>query len=107
MGLVQRIERPKDSTWTQPNRPRTEVSWYEAVAFCRWLSSELAMEIRLPTEVEWEKAARGTDGREYPWGDGYLAGFANVHETRRGSRLPHANYSSRRLPPRGVPLRCA
>ncbi len=66
--------------WNQPNRPRETVSWYEAVAYCRWLSVQLGFEVRLPTEQEWEKAARGTDGREYPWGSGYRKGFANVDE---------------------------
>ncbi len=64
------------------------MSWYDAVAFTRWLTARLheagqldaATEIRLPTEEEWEKAARGTDGRQYPWGNGYKAGFANVRE---------------------------
>ena len=50
------------------------------MAFCRWLSAQLDMEIRLPTEVEWEKAARGMDGSKYPWGDGYNRGFANINE---------------------------
>ena len=58
------------------------MSWYEAVAYCRWLSEQLAADIRLPTEQQWEKAARGTEGREYPWGDGYRVGFANIDETR-------------------------
>jgi formylglycine-generating enzyme required for sulfatase activity len=74
---------PWESSWSQPNRPRETVSWYEAVAFCRWLSQQLGYEIRLPTEQEWEKAARGTDGREYPWGNGYRAGFANVNEKEK------------------------
>jgi formylglycine-generating enzyme required for sulfatase activity len=52
------------------------------VAFCRWLSRQLGYEVRLPTERQWEKAARGTDGREYPWGNSYRTGFANVNEQK-------------------------
>ncbi|RKT46636.1 SUMF1/EgtB/PvdO family nonheme iron enzyme [Thiocapsa rosea] len=84
-GLAQRIEAPADPDWPHPNRPRTNVAWYEAVAFCRWLSSQVGLEIRLPTEIEWEKAARGTDGREYPWGDGYQSGIANTDERASGA----------------------
>ena len=66
--------------WTQSNRPRTNVDWYEAVAFCRWFSAKLDLEVRLPTEPEWEQVARGTDGRHYPWGNEFRSGFANVDE---------------------------
>ena len=79
---------PQTPTWTQLNRPRTNVNWYEAVAFGRWLDARLGAlcglapgSIRLPTELEWEKAARGERGRAHPWGDAYRAGFANVDET--------------------------
>ena len=51
-----------------PNHPRVGVSWYEAVAFCRWLSEKLEQPIALPGETQWERAARHTDGRLYPWG---------------------------------------
>ena len=51
------------------------------MAFCDWLSHKLGLDIRLPTEREWERAARGIDGKIYPWGDEYLAGHANINET--------------------------
>ena len=56
------------------------MDWYEAVAFTRWLSAQLGYDISLPTEQQWEKAARGTDGREYPWGNEFKSGFANINE---------------------------
>jgi len=49
--------------------PVIAVSWDEATAFCKWLSRKEGIEYRLPTEAEWERAARGTDGRIYPWGN--------------------------------------
>ena len=77
-GLAEQPEAPAEARWDYANHPREMVNWYEAVAFCRWLSHLLGYEVRLPTEQEWEKAARGTDGREYPWGNGYRSGHANI-----------------------------
>jgi formylglycine-generating enzyme required for sulfatase activity len=58
------------------------------MAFCDWLSHRLGLAIRLPTEWEWERAARSTDGRVYPWGDEYVAEYANIDETW-GEAGPH------------------
>ncbi|MEM9384281.1 MAG: SUMF1/EgtB/PvdO family nonheme iron enzyme [Pseudomonadota bacterium] len=80
-GLNQMI--PESGGWSQSNRPRESVSWYEAVAYCRWLSAQLGYEVRLPTEQEWEKGARGKHGRRYPWGDEYQVGIANLDETKQ------------------------
>jgi hypothetical protein len=63
------------------NHPRENVSWYQAIAFCRWLSAKLGYEVRLPTEQEWEKAARSTDGREFPYGNEFDANKGNTSET--------------------------
>ncbi len=62
-------KRPQDTAFAGDDRPRTNVTWYEAVAFCRWLSAQTGEGIMLPTEQQWQRAAQGDDGREYPWGN--------------------------------------
>jgi len=65
------------------NHPRETITWYAAMAYCKWLSVKLGATVRLPTEEEWEKVARGEDGRFYPWGNDYISGYANINETNR------------------------
>jgi formylglycine-generating enzyme required for sulfatase activity len=83
-GLAVRQTEPAQQEFRFGNHPRENVSWYDAMAYCRWLSAILKYEIRLPTDLEWEKAARGADGRRYPWGDEYVSGYANVNEILDG-----------------------
>jgi formylglycine-generating enzyme required for sulfatase activity len=65
--------------WTGDDRlPVVGVCWYEACAYCSWLSDRTGQPYRLPTEAEWEKAARGTDGRLYPWGDRFEVARCNT-----------------------------
>jgi formylglycine-generating enzyme required for sulfatase activity len=70
------------------NHPCENVSWYQAVAFCRWANTRYHengllpedWQIRLPTEYEWEAAARYPDGRKYPWGNHFMPNRANINE---------------------------
>jgi len=62
------IAEPEPPTWDEPNSPRENVGWDEALAFCRWLSAAMGAVVSLPTEAQWERTARGCEGREYPWG---------------------------------------
>ncbi|MEL6310131.1 MAG: SUMF1/EgtB/PvdO family nonheme iron enzyme, partial [Chloroflexota bacterium] len=81
-----------EQTEKSANHPRTDVNWYQAVAFCRWLTVQYRdanlldadSEIRLPTGQEWEVVARYPDGRAYPWGNDYRVGSANCDEQERG-----------------------
>ena len=70
------------------NHPVVNVSWYDAMEFCRWLTEVTGKVYTLPSEAEWEKAARGTDGRIYPWGDKWDVTRCNTDEGGIGHTTP-------------------
>lgn len=76
----------KDAKWDKFDHPVVGVSYYEAEAYAKWVG------MRLPTEQEWEKAARGTDGRMYPWGNEFDKNKCNCNEASIGHTTPITRY---------------
>ncbi len=82
--------------------PVTDVSWDEANEFCYWLNNlrlplgpdGSAARFRLPSEAEWERAARGTDGRTFPWGSTWKVDLANTRESGLASTTAVASYTA-------------
>jgi formylglycine-generating enzyme required for sulfatase activity len=78
-------------SWTNNTPPRSEedhpvvnVSWFDARDYCQWLSEATGRRYSLPSEAEWEKGARGIDGRIYPWSNEWEASRCNSFEGKRG-----------------------
>lgn len=86
-GLIHPYGRTRRHAWTggtfpegRADHPVALVSHADAVAYADWLSRETGQTWRLPTAIEWEKAARGADGRMFPWGDAWDAARLNSHD---------------------------
>ena len=94
----------KESKWNGITQPIVGVSWYEAIAFCRWLSDKTGEKIMLPTEAQWQYAAQGDDGRAYPWGNQWNRDLCNnnVDSKGIGKTAPVTQYESGGNSPFGV-----
>jgi len=71
--------------------PVTGITFFETEAYCAWLGEMKGKAIRLPTEEEWEYAARGDDSRPFPWGEDFRATFANTLESEHSSTVEAAS----------------
>jgi formylglycine-generating enzyme required for sulfatase activity len=74
------------------DHPVVKVSWHEAMAYCNWLSEVTGKPYCLPSEAQWERGARGSDGRIYPWGNRWEAGRCNSKEEGKGDTTPVGAY---------------
>jgi formylglycine-generating enzyme required for sulfatase activity len=88
----------RDSRFNQPSQPVVGVSWYEASAYCAWLGAQSGLGVRLPTEVEWEAAARGAEGRAFAFGDTFDRMLTNTLETHIKSTTPVGVFPGGRTP---------
>lgn len=73
---------PAESQFKGAERPRETVSWFDAIAYTYWLGKHLGFGVRLPTILEWMRAARGDDCRTFPWGDTFFKEYANTKESK-------------------------
>lgn len=78
---ARRLPEMDDERFNAPDKPIVGINFGEAQAYCEWLSRKTGKKYRLPTEEEWEKAARGTDGRIYPWGNEFDKRKCNTSES--------------------------
>jgi formylglycine-generating enzyme required for sulfatase activity len=98
-GLVHPFERTRRHAWVsakppagREDHPVVLVSRADAIAYARWLSRKTGERWRLPSELEWEKAARGADGRIFPWGDAFDPARLNSHDAGPFDTTPAGAY---------------
>ncbi len=82
-------EKPSDSGWGRGNRPVIYVSWHDATAYAKWLSQQTGKEYRLPSEAEWEYAARAGTTTEYWWGNTIGSNKANCNNSSCGDSFKY------------------
>jgi len=84
----------QDPNFNHPEQPVAGVCWFEAVRYCEWLSSQTARAFRLPSEAEWERAARGgLEQKQFPWGDEPPQSLPNYATRWHAGPEPAARYA--------------
>jgi len=84
-----------DPDFSHPEQPVVAVSWFEAVAYCEWLSATTGRHYRLPSEAEWERAARGgAEQQQYPWGDAPPQSLPDYDNRWKTGPEPVARYTA-------------
>jgi formylglycine-generating enzyme required for sulfatase activity len=97
---------PESGIAGKDDHPVVQMAWDDAVAYCRWLAQVTGRPYRLPSEAEWEKAARGTDGHLWPWGNDYDPARLNNGDAGPGDTTPVGNYSPAGDSPYGAADMC-
>jgi len=98
-GLAWRLKNgPPDNGLLSSNCPRNYVTWYEAASFASWLGSKMGRLIRLPTETEWEAAAKGSNNSIFPWGNSFDTGRCNSREAGIHRVIPVGCFSETSWP---------
>lgn len=104
-GLIHPYSRTRRHAWEggvppkgRADHPVVMVSVNDAKAYAEWLSAKTGSKWRLPTEDEWEKAARGSDGRLFPWGNSFDAGKANTHDGGPFDTVPVGSFPEGKSP---------
>lgn len=87
-GVVEMPETDADGDRWDPRFPVFGISYHDVCAYLAWRSSRDGVRYRLPTELEWERAARGADGRTYPWGDRFDPAFCKMRASRGAHFAP-------------------
>ncbi len=101
------LKHPVSDWMKKKDHPVTDVTWHDAMAYCQWMNDLLKKELppnyllRLPSEAEWEKAAGGMDGREYPWGNIFDKNKCNSRESSKKETTPVGSFSPQGNSPYG------
>jgi formylglycine-generating enzyme len=83
-----------DPNFNHPAQPVAGVSWHEAARYCEWLSTQTGRHFRLPSEAEWERAARGgLDQKQFPWGDAPPQSLPDYDQRWQSGPEPVARYA--------------